>query len=271
MTRSEVPGPSPTFRKRMIFSTRIARYLPQVFLLALLTIPVRGSADTLTFVADEWCPYNCAPDAKERGFLIDFLTEIFEKAGHTVQYKTMPWARAIEEAREGKYTGIVGSYRDDAPDFVFPSIAPVQSFNRFWVKKGDPWRYTGTSSLSAISLGIIRDYSYGEEADAYIASADPSKVQISSGVNALETNVKKLLAGRLGAVLEDHAVMQHYMTQHALHDKISDAGVLQSQDVFIAFSPKLLDSLKHAEILSQGLQKLDKSGKKREILARYGL
>ena len=37
-------------------------------------------ADTITITADEWCPYNCSQSVKDKGFLVDIFTYIFEKA-----------------------------------------------------------------------------------------------------------------------------------------------------------------------------------------------
>jgi polar amino acid transport system substrate-binding protein len=107
----------------------------------LAAAPVR--AETITLVADEWCPYNCAPGDAKPGFLIEIARRIFEPAGFGVDYKIVPWARAIRDARAGRYTAIVGAIRSEAPDFVFPETAAFPSGTHAFVRAGSDWRYAG--------------------------------------------------------------------------------------------------------------------------------
>lgn len=78
-------------------------FLPLYLLLALL-LTEKSIGDEITLRADEWCPYNCAPDADKKGFMVDIATAVFEEAGHKVDYKLMPWARAVADTKEGKFT-----------------------------------------------------------------------------------------------------------------------------------------------------------------------
>ena len=40
----------------------------------------------------------------------------------------MPWARAIEATRAGEYTGIIGAYKDEVPEFVFTAEALLRTY-----------------------------------------------------------------------------------------------------------------------------------------------
>ncbi|MBU3917494.1 transporter substrate-binding domain-containing protein, partial [bacterium] len=151
-------------------------------------------ADTITIAADEWCPYNCEVDSSMPGYTIEIASAIFEKNGHHLKYIILPWARALASSRNGKYTGVVGAYKEDAPDFIFPEESFGFSKNSFFVKKGSTWRYKGIKSLDEISIGIIRDYSYGAELDKYFKDiGNDSRIQVVSGTTALENNIKKLI------------------------------------------------------------------------------
>ena len=54
-------------------------------------------ADVITLRADEWCPYNCQPKSQNPGFIIEIAETVFKKAGHTIDYQVMPWARPRSE------------------------------------------------------------------------------------------------------------------------------------------------------------------------------
>ena len=42
------------------------------------------------------------------------------------------WSRALLGVRRGEYDAALGAYRNDAPDFIFPSIAQTQGINCFY-------------------------------------------------------------------------------------------------------------------------------------------
>jgi polar amino acid transport system substrate-binding protein len=131
-----------------------------VFMIAAFTVletdPAKGD-DFITLVADEWCPYNCAPNTDTPRFMIEIAQYAFERLGHTIRYEKIPWARAIRGTREGQYDGIVGAGREETPDFVFPEHGLGRAVHVFYVRQGEAWKYSGLASLEQISLGVVRD------------------------------------------------------------------------------------------------------------------
>ncbi|MHB8764993.1 MAG: substrate-binding periplasmic protein [Deferrisomatales bacterium] len=236
--------------------------------------PRAAGADVVSLVADEWCPINCEPGAAKPGYAVEVARLVFEKAGHTLEYKTMNWARSLEEARRGKFSGVIGAIPADAPDFVYPAESVGTFANAFFVRAGSPWRYQGIPSLAGVALGVIRDYAYGDELDAYVERhrSDPKRVQVASGDDALDINLKKLAAGRLDVVVESAAVGRYAVHTLGLTDRVvfccDDGEALPS---YIAFSPANPRAKEYAELLSKGLVELRASGKLKEILAAYGL
>ncbi|GAB6039672.1 substrate-binding periplasmic protein [Endothiovibrio diazotrophicus] len=233
-----------------------------------------ASADLITLRADEWCPYNCAPDSDKPGYLVEIAKRVFEGAGHQVDYQLLNWARAIEETRAGKYTAIVGAARGDAEDFVFPAEVLGKSVNAFVARKDDPWSYTGIASLENRKLGVVRDYSYNDAVDGYVEAHknDAERVQIASGDNALEVNLRKLQKGRLDTVVDGQYVLTYTLTRLGLNDSIHLAGADDSPDpIYIAFSPKAPKAGEYAELLATGVAAMRASGELQQILAKYGL
>lgn len=230
-------------------------------------------ADVITLVADEWCPYNCVPNTDTPGFMIEIAKYAFERLGHTIHYTLIPWTRAIRGTREGHYDGIVGTGRKETHDFVFPEHELGFAVHIFYVKQGAAWKYTGLGSLEQISLGVIRDYSYGNLYETYIKpnKADENRIQMVSGNTGLIRNIKKLLAGRIDALVEDRAVFQYFLYQTKTPDRFAEAGVAYEEKVYIAFSPDHPHAQRYAKILSDAIVELRTSGKLDTILGKYGL
>lgn len=234
-------------------------------------------AETITLLADEWCPYNCEERGGKPGYMVEIARQVFEKAGHKVVYKTMNWTRSILEAREGRATGVIGASKEgEAAGFVFPDKPQGKGVTAILVKKGNPWRYDDSGSvepLKALSLGVIQDYDYGDWTP-YLKSAkgDAKKVQAVSGDNALELNLKKLVAGRVDAVLEDRNVAEYALGDLKLADQVEIAGVNPKYDeLFIAFSPKEPKAVEYARLLVEGVEDLRRSGELAAILKGYSL
>ncbi len=244
-------------------------------LLLLFTAALGGAlfADTIKLAADVWMPYN--GDGKiETGYMLDVAKKIFGSAGHTVVLEVTPWARAIDGARSGVYNGIVGAVVDDAPDFIFPKNELAMVNTEFFVKKGSKWRYTGIASLLNIKLSVIKDYAYYDELDQYIEEnqANKSRLDIAFGDNVLESNFQKLVNGRVDAIADGGAVLRYTANKMKLLGQVESAGIgTEGDPTYIAFSPALPTSKKYAQILSDGIDQLRKSGELKKILAVYGL
>ncbi len=234
-------------------------------------------ADEIVIAADVWCPINCEPDSDKPGYMIEMARQIFAAQGHTVKYVVLPWSRAIEEARRGDIDGIIGAYKEDAPDFIFPTLEQGMLGDVFYVKKDSDWTYNGLDSLQGKSLAVIQDYGYTDELNPYVeANLDNNaKIQAVDGEDALPINIRKLVKGRVDVVVESAPVFWYTAASIGMKDKVKAAGATAEKDqTFIAFSPadaKKEKSAEYAKLLSEGTQKLRESGALAQILAKYSL
>ncbi len=263
------------------FMALIARFsfiVTVCFMLAFPASASQGSEKTITLVADEWCPYNCASDATSPGYMIEIARAVFEPLGYQVEYRVMSWERAMQEARKGKYSGIIGAMKDEAPDFIFPQQAQGLSTGILYVKADSNWQFTGIESLADISLGVIEGYAYGGALDEYIRknSADTSRIQSISGDTSMAQNFEKLAMGRIDAYVEDMNVANKYFMDNSLESTFKVAGHAESPGVdddmvYIGFTPALENSRELAEALSLGMEHLRKTGKLEQILNKYNV
>ena len=242
--------------------------LASVFLLSTLS-----HANTVTIRADEWYPINGVPGSKNPGYMIELAQVILAKHGHTVEYRSMPWERSLKEVRRGSFDCVVGAYKEDAPDFIFPDTAWGSIESTFYVKNETAWRYTNMDSVKNIVIGAIGGYAYSEEFDEYIKqNRGKGKVQVINANNALEQNIKKLLLGRIGAVIESHLVMEAKLKSMNATNKVKSAGVLvEAENMYIACSPAKSTSKEYVKLFSGGIKELRTSGELKKILDKYGL
>lgn len=238
---------------------------------ALIWTAAAGAAE-VSLRADIWYPMNGEPGSANPGFMIEIAQEALKAGGHTVSYQTMPWERAVAETRSGKFDCVVGAYKEDTPDFVFPDEPMGLDVQAFFVKKGQAWRYGGSlDSLKGTSVAVIGGYAYGDEFEAY-AKANASTVQSVSGDNALEQNLKKVLAGRAVTTLESVYVAEAKIKEMNLAGQIEQAGLFgEPTEMYIACSPAKPSSKDYAKLLTDGIRSLRSSGKLTGILAKYGL
>src|SRR5262245_47560403 len=114
----------------------------RAILFAFLLLPSAYAAE-VTLRADVWYPMNGEPNAANPGYMVEIAKESLAVGGHTINYQNLPWERAVTEVRAGKFDCVIGAYKDDAPDFIFPDEELGRVGQAFYVKKGNSWRYNG--------------------------------------------------------------------------------------------------------------------------------
>lgn len=243
---------------------------------------------TVVLRADVWCPFNCEPDAKQPGYMVEIAKRAFASMKMEVEYKTLAWPRAIVDARDNKIDGIIGSATTDAPDFVFPAEPLGVTKNCFYALPDSKWSYKGPESLPEITIGTIKGYAYGEPFDAYVAEQEKlveekkksgkkasqfsEKIQVVSGDTALELNYKKLQAKRIDAFIEEQNVLKRYMQSNKLSENsIKNMGCIKEDKIYIAFGPKNPHAQTYAKLLGDTIAGMRKDGSLKKLLDQYGL
>ncbi len=230
-------------------------------------------ADDISLSSDLWCPYACESNSSSPGFMVEIAKVILEGEGHKVNYTTINWARAVSETKTGKFAGIIGASRADVVGFVLPSVPTGFNSNYFWVIKDNNWSYKDVKSLSGKKIGLINSYSYGNEIDNEVQKKNPNYI-IVSGNDALKKLIRMTDIKRLDGFVENPNVLNYLlkdMPEFKNHFKIVSKNVANDPDLFVAFSPSNPNSKKYAQLISDGMSNLRKSGKLKTILSKYGV
>lgn len=233
-------------------------------------------ADDIKIRADPWLPYSGSSEMNPAGYMVEMAKAIAEANDHTIEYRTLPWTNALDTVRAGKADCVVGAYKSDAEDFAFPDVGWGLSGNVFWGLAEQKWRYTGLPSLDGVKIGVLEDYSYGDELDAYIKehAADAARLEI---VPAVGRGIVRLLARLIGrrvvAIIEDRNVLAYALEQSKMDSGrvISLGDAAEVENVYIACTPADPRGREYADMFGKGTAQLRASGKLAEILARYNL
>ncbi len=233
----------------------------------------RSAGEEISLCADVWCPYNCKAGAARPGFAVEIAQKVFAGSGFRVTYHTLNWARCIEEARAGRFAGIIGAIPSDAPGFTFPAQPIGISRDGYAVRRGDPFQANDMHALDGRVLGTTSSYSFGGTIGSYIAAhaRDSGRIEFVSGEDALRKNLAKLLARRVDVVLDDENVLGNAAAELGLNDRVTILRGPDADPVFIAFSPTLANRQALAARLDAGIIRLRRSGELATILAGYHL
>ncbi len=244
-----------------------------VLLALLLVFNSISHGDELTFVADEWPPFNGVPGSDYEGYMVDVARAVFEPLGHTVSYLVIPWNRAIIDTREGRYTAIIGASRPNAPDFIYPEEELNRNVLVFYTHKYSDWVFDGIQSLKSVRIATVKDYDYRDWFRAF-EQTNPENVDIAFGDKPLITNIVKMVNGRVDVVVDNQPAIIWSAKSADLLDQIRFAGkdtIGGESYIYHAFSPANPKSQAYADTLSKGIIHLRESGELQKILDRYNL
>lgn len=236
----------------------------------LLFFSINCLGKTITIRADEWYPMNGDPESARPGYMIELARAIFEPHGYNVDYQLMPWKKALASVNGGFKDCVVGAVKDEAPALLYPKFHWGIDRNGLYVLKDDQWQFNGNiDSLRQRKVAVILGYFYGSGLDEYFKNNVGQAVQYVDDKEPLNTNIRKLLKGRVDTIIETIPVMNARLKDTGLKSKIRLTGAIGDPSVlYIACHGK---NKKIIELIDQTMPKLRQSGHLKMILDRYDI
>lgn len=248
-------------------------------LVAALLPAVASAAPAPTVVklaSDDWCPYICTAEHRiVGGILVDLGEQILAASGYRQESVLLPLNRAMAMTESGALDGVYAPAVDRRLSLSEPLL-----FSRscFYTRADSTWQYTGLDSLRALRLGAIKDYGYdGGPFDDYLAAAGKGaagRLELNVGVNASETNIKKMLRGRYPVAIEHEAVMNYLIhVQTAVpHEPIRQAGCLDKKlPLVIGIGKNNPAAPELIRAVNDGIKSMKASGALQGLKKRYGI
>jgi polar amino acid transport system substrate-binding protein len=197
--------------------------------------PARAEPVTL-FGNSEQPPKAWLDHGTPRGFGIDTAVEVLKRAGFEPSVSLLPYARALEEVKQGGImTGVFKS--DDGARFYDYSDPVVYEEVVMVVRMGKDFPFTSVADLRGKKVGMQVAFFYGSEFDAMLpqlateADASPS------------TRLKKLAAGRIDVALLNPG-------RASVANSATDGGVLLDE---LTVLPKPLARLANHLVIGKGM------------------
>jgi polar amino acid transport system substrate-binding protein len=229
---------------------------------------------TLVLAGDYWCPYNCHPDSKLPGYLVELIRRSLYIYRIDVEYRMMPWSDAIDLAEKGKIDGLIGISNVRGKNLVTTKLPLEHSVIEAFTRNDTGWIYDGINSLRGQKVGIILDYDVDEAVSHYVGinyPLNPGGFSVQEGKNAVIESIADLIDGDSDVYLEDMRVVKSYLNENGLSPYIRNAGhvVKTKMPVYIAFSKNLPNVQNYIKYFTEGLASMKATGELDDIRAKY--
>ena len=243
----------------------ISLWLSILFSLCLFSQRAVSDPLIVSFGSHNAAPYAFVENNQLRsGIIKDIADVLAKKLGIDVVYKAVPRKRMVDYLGSGKIHAIFivnpiwinnsEKYQWTHPLFQESDIFVVSSNNNFSI--------TSYKDLHGKRLGAISGYIYNTLTEHFQAG----KI-IRDDVADIDTNFRKLNAGRIDALIDSDIMINFYLKNNQVNQKFIIADkVASTHDIYAMFAQKLpVPFIRINEALSQ----LKQSGQIEAILNRY--
>lgn len=224
---------------------------------------------TLLFASVNWEPY-AGENMPQQGVAAAIIREACRRGGLEAEFRFLPWPRAQEEVRQGKYDALFNAYYSADRDRDFGlSRSYMSGPLALCVRSGSGVVWNGTAeSLGRYTIGVVRGYVNTPLID------NASFLVRDEAVSDL-FNLRKLLAGRVDAIVIDKYVAIHLLkTNPTIAADVGDIEflepLLRDRKLYVMFSRNRKGWKEHLALFDKGLEAMKRDGEWAEILACFG-
>jgi len=251
---------------------RIGRAICAALAIAALAVTgAAAAADTrrVTIATLTAYPPYSGEKLPHQGVSTQIVRAAFERAGYAPEVTVMPWPRALEMVKQGKYDALANVWhREHRTEFFH--YADVLATNRlvFVKQNGADFTYDTLNDLKGKTIGIVRDYNYP---DSFVNANFFHREAFDS----LRDSLAMAARGRVDLAVGDSLVVQHIINTEMPPDLANrlelTEGALSEDPMHLAVSRKIPN---HAEIVDRfnaALAEMRADGTHAAILDEHGL
>lgn len=242
-------------------------------MVALATGAGAAEVDDLVLMTEEYPPYNYTEDGKPKGFAVDLLVRILEKAGSKLtreDIRVMPWSNAYNQALQKPNTVVFATSRTPSREDLFKWVGPM-SVNRIALiapkKRG--LEIGSMEAAKRHAIGAIRD----DSGENLLIQKGVEKEKIERLTNPLSM-IRMMEAGRIDMAAYGDISMNWVLKSNGFDpDDYEVVLVLDEIPAFYAFNKETPDAV--IQTLQNALDELkqvpEDGGKSehRKILDQY--
>ena len=225
--------------------------------------------DPIRLVTGNYPPYEYEEAGEVKGLVVEVLKEAFARSNLSVEFKVVPWARALWMAQYGEADAVFATIktpeREQVLNFSSESLIPLSS--AFFVRKGSPIKYNGDlSTLAEQNIGLLRQGSYGIAFDTAVKNGTLKYPDFTTDTL---TNIKKLVAGRIDIMAGDRIGTLHLLQQNKLLDQVNVLSPeINTSPSYLAFN-KNKDHTATRDAIDKAIKAMKKDGSYQRIVDKY--
>jgi len=215
---------------------------------AAMSLEVRAAEPcTLRVGWEPYAPFTFADaNGEATGADIDMIEAIAEQIGCTIVPVELPWARILREVEQGTLDLSTSTSRTpEREQWALFSQPYRETEIAIYVRRGETPRFAlqelADIPEQQLRLGVIVDYYYGEAVAE--AAADPEFAAWVDGAPDYQTNIRKLLSGRIdGFLVEDVAVVEAELARMGMSGRAERYPLrIPGQELHFMFSRQTIE------------------------------
>jgi polar amino acid transport system substrate-binding protein len=234
----------------------------QMILFACLLVSSNVYAlETVTIATGEYPPF-ASKKLKHYGFMSQLVKEAFAKSGYEVNYKFVPWKRALESTKILKYDATSFWFITEDKQKIFHYSDPIfeEKTVFFHLKTTQLPEWKTLADLSKFRFGATRGYSYTKE---FWEAGKNGLLKIEEA-SSDKTNFKKLLKERIdifpSGIVVGYGILNQSFDNAMVNKLTYHHKILRSSTSHVLFPKNAPKSKKLLKAFNDGLIKLRSGG-----------
>ncbi|MGF1696155.1 transporter substrate-binding domain-containing protein [Vibrio kyushuensis] len=171
------------------------------FFILSLSPPALATVRVIHATQATWPPYVF--DNRNSGLAVDIVQAAYSAQNYHVELEVKPWLRALKEVNKKQKDVLIALWWSDSRTGLLAYSVPYLMVHlKFIVLKENAFNYSDFSSLTGMKIGVIEDHGYGSkfnQSTYFDRLVEPD----------LETNIRKLKAKRIDAILADERAFNY--------------------------------------------------------------
>lgn len=236
-------------------------------IIPLLALCASAGAQTITVGAeDDWAPYSSVVDGKAQGFAVDVVRAAFAAVGIKAEFEVLPYVRCLAKARAGKLVGCFDAVPNGmiAPHYLWHDHPLFTTHMNVYALAGSAAQAMNAAKLEGKTVGVARDYEYGDEFDL-------NKKIVRKVVDKNEQGFKMLQAGRIEYMAAEQRIADALFRRYpdTFGGKFKVAGTVATPGLYMAFTKNSPDGARYLAKFNQGYAIIRGNGKYKDIEKRW--
>jgi len=236
-----------------------------VSVLLLVTTPLTA-APLVIGAEDDWAPY-CVRDKESgqpKGLAPDMVTAIFAEEGIEIAFRSLPFARCMHDAKNGKLAGCFNATitEENRYHYYWHDTPMFEEDLAIFALASEQGRDLKLTSLEGKTVGITLGYTYPTD---FMENPRITRFQAKSDTQILEM----LVRGRVDYILMNGMPGYLKIQQKKLEGKVIKVGKLSTDGFWLAFSRNHPQGEVLAKRFEEGLQKIKNKGIYEQLMRHF--